>query len=31
MSNELRQAIFIVTLSMAALIGMVVVFLTNFN
>ena len=29
MSNELRQAIFIVTLSMAVLIGMVVVFLTK--
>ena len=31
MSNELRQAIFIATLGMAALIGMLVVFLTNFN
>jgi len=31
MNNELRQAIFIATLSMAVLIGMVVVFLTNFN
>ena len=28
MSNELRQAIFIATLSMDVLIGMVVVFLT---
>ena len=28
MSNELRQAVFIATLSMAVLIGMVVVFLT---
>ena len=28
MSNELRQAIFIATLSMAVLISMVVVFLT---
>ena len=31
MDNELKQAIFIATLSMAVLIGMVVVFLTNFN
>jgi len=29
MNNELKQAIFIATLSMAVLIGMVVIFLTN--
>ena len=29
MNNELKQAVFIATLSMAILIGMVVIFLTN--
>jgi len=31
MNNELKQAAFIAMLSVAVLIGMVIVFLTNFN
>ncbi len=31
MNNELKQAAFIAMLSVAILVGMVIVFLTNFN
>ena len=31
MDNELKQAAFIAMLSVAILVGMVIVFLTNFN
>ena len=31
MDNELKQAAFIAMISVATLVGMVIVFLTNFN